>query len=141
VNADTNAALWIALKDTAPTIVSRLCEERPADAHIFGGPSGRPWNHNILSHRFQDIPDRAGVRQAITIDWFRDPWISAMPRAGVDTLLVARMAGTSLATVERVYCHFRNRPARTPRPGSPGSGRPGVCDHGESERKILTGIG
>ncbi len=29
--------------------------------------------------------------------------------AGVDVLLVARMAGTSVATIERVYGHFRNQ--------------------------------
>ena len=29
--------------------------------------------------------------------------------AGVDVLLVARMAGTSVAMIERVYGHFRNQ--------------------------------
>jgi hypothetical protein len=32
-----------------------------------------------------------------------------MIMAGVDVLLVARMAGTSVAMVERVYGHFRNQ--------------------------------
>jgi len=31
-----------------------------------------------------------------------------MLMAGVDVLLVARMAGTSVAMIERVYGHFRN---------------------------------
>jgi hypothetical protein len=29
--------------------------------------------------------------------------------AGVNVLLVARMAGTSVAVIERVYGHFRNQ--------------------------------
>ena len=36
-------------------------------------------------------------------------WISEMLMAGVDVLLVARMAGTSVAMIERVYGHFRNQ--------------------------------
>ena len=51
----------------------------------------------------------AGVRPAITIYSFRHLWISEMLMAGVDVLLVARMAGTSVAMVERVYGHFRNQ--------------------------------
>ncbi len=40
---------------------------------------------------------------------FRHLWISEMLMAGVDVLLVARMAGTSVAMIERVYGHFRNQ--------------------------------
>jgi len=99
----------IALNDMALSIVARLCEGRPADAHVFIRPSGLPWNRNILSHRFQAIRERAGVRDAITIYSFRHLWISEMLMVGVDVLLVARMAGTSVAMVERVYGHFRNQ--------------------------------
>lgn len=99
----------IALNDQALTIASRLCEGKQADAYIFVRPSGRPWNRNILSHRFQAIRERAGVRPAITIYSFRHLWISEMLMAGVDVLLVARMGGTSVVMVERVYGHFRNQ--------------------------------
>jgi site-specific recombinase XerD len=99
----------IALNDMVVSTVSRLCEGRSADAHIFIRPSGRPWNRNILSHRFQAIRERAGVRPTITIYSFRHLWISEMLMAGVDVLLVARMAGTSVAMIERVYGHFRNQ--------------------------------
>ena len=83
--------------------------ETPADAHIFSRPSGNSWNRNILSHRFQAIRERAAVRESITIYSFRHLWISEMLMAGVDVLLVARMAGTSVAMIERVYGHFRNQ--------------------------------
>jgi hypothetical protein len=43
------------------------------------------------------------------IYFFRHLWISEMLMAGVDVLLVARMAGTSVAMNERVYGHFRNQ--------------------------------
>lgn len=40
---------------------------------------------------------------------FRLLWIIEMLMVGVDVLLVARMAGTSVSMVERVYGHFRSR--------------------------------
>jgi integrase len=99
----------IALNDEALAIICRLVESRPPDGHIFIRASGRPWNRNILSHRFQAIRDRASLRPSITIYSFRHLWISEMLMAGVDVLLVARMAGTSVAMIERVYGHFRNQ--------------------------------
>ena len=55
------------------------------------------------------IRKRASVSNSITIYSFRHLWISEMLMAGVDVLLVARMAGTSVAMIERVYGHFRNQ--------------------------------
>jgi integrase len=99
----------IALNDESLAIVSRLCEGRPVDGHIFIQPFGRPWNRNVLSHRFQAIRERVGARPVITIYSFRHLWSSEMLMTGVDVLLIARMAGTSVAMIERVYGHFRNQ--------------------------------
>jgi integrase len=52
---------------------------------------------------------KASVRASITLYSFRHLWISEMLMAGVDVLLVARMAGTSVAMIDRVYGHFRNQ--------------------------------
>jgi len=49
------------------------------------------------------------VRSTITIDSGRNLWISVILMAGVDVLLVARMAGTAVAMIERIYGHFRNQ--------------------------------
>jgi len=48
------------------------------------------------------------IRDDITICSFRDLWISEILMAGNDVSTVARMAGTSIAMIERVYGHFRN---------------------------------
>jgi integrase len=47
------------------------------------------------------------VRDSVTIYSFRDLWISEALMAGNDLATVARMAGTSVAMIERVYGHFR----------------------------------
>lgn len=49
------------------------------------------------------------VRDDITIYAFRHLWISEMLMEGNDITTVARMAGTSVSMIERVYGHFRNK--------------------------------
>ncbi len=100
----------IALNDEAFAIVQRRCDGRANGEPVFTQPrNGRPWNRHSVSERFRAIRERARVRQSITIYSFRHLWISEMLMAGVDVLLVARMAGTSVAMIERVYGHFRNQ--------------------------------
>ncbi len=80
---------------------------------VFTQPrNGRAWDRHSVSERFRAIRKRARVRQSITIYLFRHLWISEMLMAGVDVLLVARMAGTSVAMIERVCGHFRNQSYR-----------------------------
>jgi len=100
----------ITLNGDAFAILSRRCEGRPAEAYIFPNRQGvKPYTSVLVADRFVTVRKRAGVRDSITIYSFRHLWISEMLMAGVDVLLVARMAGTSVAMVERVYGHFRNQ--------------------------------
>ena len=89
--------------------MARRCEGLTLDAYIFQRPSGGAFSNVNIAERFQTVRKRAGVRVSITIYSFRHLWISEMLMAGVDVLLVARMAGTSVAMIERVYGHFRNQ--------------------------------
>ena len=50
----------------------------------------------------------AKVRDVITIYDFRHLWISEALMAKNDIATVAKMAGTSIRMVEKVYGHFRN---------------------------------
>jgi integrase len=100
----------IALNPEALSIIRHRCEGRPANAQIFTRPrNGRPWDRHSVAERFCAVRERAGVRDSITVYSFRHLWISEMLMASVDVLLVARMAGTSVAMIERVYGHFRNQ--------------------------------
>jgi integrase len=104
------AARRIALNAEVLGIVRRRCKGRPTDAAIFTQPrNGRPWDRHSAAERFCAVRERAGVRSTITIYSFRHLWISEMLMANVDVLLVARMAGTSVAMIEQVYGHFRNQ--------------------------------
>jgi integrase len=63
----------------------------------------------MLSYHFTQARAEAGARTIITPYTLRHLWISEALMTGVDVLLVARMAGTSVAMIERVYGHFRNQ--------------------------------
>jgi integrase len=100
----------IALNDEAFAIIQRRCDSRGGGEPILTQPrNGRQWDRHRVAERFCAIRERASVRGSITIYSFRHLWISEMLMAGVDVLLVARMAGTSVAMIERVYGHFRNQ--------------------------------
>ncbi len=64
----------------------------------------------VFANRLRDVEAlRFGtVRDHITIYDFRHLWISDALMMGVDVMTVARMAGTSVAMIEKVYGHFRN---------------------------------
>lgn len=101
------AARQITLNDEALAIVSRWCDGKRPDQPIFTDPKGRRWTRNRLDLRFKRVRERAGVRSSITIYSFRHLWISESIEAGMDVATVARMAGTSIAMIEKVYGHLR----------------------------------
>jgi site-specific recombinase XerD len=99
----------IALNAEAYAIVAALCQnKRPTDP-IFTDPKGRRWTRHRLVVRFKQVRKLAGVRDQITIYSFRHLWISEALMSQLDIATVAKMAGTSVAMVERVYGHYSSQ--------------------------------
>jgi integrase len=96
----------INLNATARGIVERWCKGKGPTDPIFTRPSGRAWDRYSADNRFQIVRERAKVRDEITIYSFRHLWISEAMMHGVDVATVAKMAGTSIAMIEKVYGHF-----------------------------------
>jgi integrase len=99
----------ITLNAEAFAILEKCCKGKRGDEPIFTDPKGRPWTRLRLDDRFKKVRERAGVRDDITIYSLRHLWISEMMMAGVDVATVAKMAGTSIAMIEKVYGHFSNQ--------------------------------
>jgi integrase len=104
----------ITLNQEALAIFHRHCERKQLTDKVFVNSDGRPWSGSLLPKRFERIKEVTRVlgigevRDHITIYDFRHLWISEMLMAGNDVVTVARMAGTSISMIERVYGHFRN---------------------------------
>jgi integrase len=99
----------ITLNDQANEIVQAIVATRKPDEHIFLQRIGKPWSTVRLGQHFAKLRAKAGVREHITIYSYRHAFMSEMLMAGVDALLVARMAGTSLREVESTYGRFRTQ--------------------------------
>jgi integrase len=104
----------ITLNDEAFALFRRNCEGKDLSERVFLNSDGLPWTARGAAKRFERVKEVAAkmklgkVRKAISIYDFRHLWISEMLMAGNDVATVARMAGTSIAMIERVYGHFRN---------------------------------
>ncbi len=97
----------ITLNGRADEIVSRLCQGRSSDEPIFRSAKGRRWRSELMSHHWKKVRVAIGLPGHITPYSFRHLWISEALMAGLDTALVAKMAGTSIAMIEKVYGRFR----------------------------------
>jgi integrase len=104
----------ITLNGEALAIFRKHCEGKQPTDKVFANSDRRPWTGSLLPKRFERMKEVGRVlmigevRDEITIYDFRHLWISEMLMAGNDVATVARMAGTSIAMVERVYGHFGN---------------------------------
>jgi integrase len=104
----------ITLNEEAFRILISHCEGKSDSDKIFLNEEHRPWTIRNLAKRFERIKELAKVlkrpiRNKITIYDFRHLWISEALMAGNDVVTVTRMAGTSIAMIERVYGHFSNQ--------------------------------
>jgi integrase len=108
----------ITLNEEALEIFRRQCHGKEKTEPVFVNSDGRQWTGSLLPKRFNRIKEVAQekkvgpVRDEITIYAFRHLWISEMLMEGNDITTVARMAGTSIGMIERVYGHFRNKHLR-----------------------------
>ena len=105
----------ITLNDEAREIFRRQCHGKSKTEPVFLNSDGRQWTGSLLPKRFDRVKEIAKkreigiVRDEIKIYAFRHLWISEMLMAENDIATVARMAGTSITMIERVYGHFRNK--------------------------------
>jgi site-specific recombinase XerD len=104
----------ITLNAQALEIFKSHCKGKDPSEKVFLNEERRPWTVRNMAKRFQRLKQIAKalkrtIRDEITVYNFRHLWISEALMAGNDAVTVARMAGTSLAMIERVYGHFSNQ--------------------------------
>ena len=108
----TQQTRHITLNDEVVEIFERFSTGKQKTDTVFTTSDSRQWTANGLYARFNRVKEIANefgkVREHITIYDFRHLWISEALMAGNDVWTVARIAGTSVDMIERVYGHFRN---------------------------------
>ena len=102
----------IPLSPAAIALFERLAEGKSADAHLFAQESGRAWTSDAWSEPVRSAAERAGLPAGVTLYVLRHCWITDAIVAGMDLLTVAKLAGTSLAMIEKHYGHLVQGAAR-----------------------------
>ena len=93
----------IYLTEKALAILSRLTKEHPT-GKLFRNTRGDPWTANAVRCRFKRLEGKIGRR--LTQYAFRHTWITDKLTAGVDSHIVAKLAGhSSTRELDRTYSH------------------------------------
>ncbi len=102
----------ITLNDEAAAILRRRCAGRQPTDVIFMTAWDKPWNKKTVNRRLASVRRIAAalgttISGELTIYDFRHLWVSDALESSLKIETVAKMAGTSVAMVEKVYGHFR----------------------------------
>lgn len=79
---------------------------RPMDARLLTRPDGNPWTRFDWRDEMKEARKTAGLPDDVVLYNLRHVAISEMLIGGVDLMSVARIAGTSVAMIQRHYGHL-----------------------------------
>ena len=75
--------------------------EKEADEFLFTTTTGTQWNKDNIGKRMATLAEEVGKRYALYD--IRHTWITNKVKFGMDIHLIAKLAGTSIAMIERHY--------------------------------------
>jgi integrase len=100
------------LPDSTAKFFAAQCKDKLPGAPIFANSAGRPWGRDTWGYQFGQAAQRAGMPEKATTYSVRHSVITDLIHAGVDSLTVAQLAGTSVAMIEKHYGHLTRDHAR-----------------------------
>jgi integrase len=102
----------IPLSPAATALFDRLAKGKLPKAHLFTQDGKKAWTPTDWSELVRDAAARAGLPAGVTLYTLRHCWITDAIVGGMDLLTVAKLAGTSLAMIEKHYGHLVQGAAR-----------------------------
>jgi len=102
----------IPLSPAATTLFDRLAKGKLPKAHLFTQDGTKAWTADAWSEPVREAAARAGLPAGVTLYTLRHCWITDAIVGGMDLLTVAKLAGTSLAMIEKHYGHLVQGAAR-----------------------------
>lgn len=100
------------LPDATAKFFAECCKDKLPAAHIFTNSAGAPWDKDSWGYQFEQAADRAGLPPGSATYSIRHSVITDLIHAGVDTLTVAQLSGTSVGMIEKHYGHLTRNHAR-----------------------------
>jgi integrase len=102
----------IPLSPAATALFDRLAKGKLPKAHLFTQDGKKAWTADAWSAPVREAAAGAGLPAGVTLYTLRHCWITDAIVGGMDLLTVAKLAGTSLAMIEKHYGHLVQGAAR-----------------------------
>lgn len=102
----------IPLSPAATALFDRLAKGKLPKAHLFTQDGKKAWTADAWSEPVRSAAARAALPEGVTLYTLRHCWITDAIVGGMDLLTVAKLAGTSLAMIEKHYGHLVQGAAR-----------------------------
>ena len=102
----------VPLSPSAVALFTRLSRSKLPTAHLLVGDDGQPWQHSGWDETFKAAAKKAKLPATTVLYSCRHSAITAMLTAGMSTLDVCRLVGTSLVMLEKNYGHLAVSAAR-----------------------------
>ena len=102
----------VTLSTTASEFLKTQAKDKLPAAPLLTDAFGNRWNKDSWKKRFKDAARAAKLPDGVVMYTLRHVAISEMIAGGVDTFLVARLAGTSTTMIDKHYGHLRHAQTR-----------------------------
>lgn len=100
------------LSTAARALFTQLADGAIGKAPLVRRADGQAWNKDAWKKTFKAAVQSAGLPSSIVLYHLRHAAISEMIAAGIDSSIVAKLAGTSTAMIDRHYGHLRHDKTR-----------------------------
>jgi len=98
----------VAISSAAVAFFIEVGKDKLPAAPMLATAYGQRWNKDSWKKVFKDAVEAAKLPDAVVMYSLRHTAISEMILAGMDSLIVAKLAGTSVAMIESNYGHLRH---------------------------------
>jgi integrase len=98
----------VAISTAAVLFFTEISQDKIGQASMFTTSYGQPWNKDSWKKVFKTAVERAGLPDGVVMYSLRHTAISEMILAGMDSFIVSKLAGTSVAMIESNYGHLKH---------------------------------
>lgn len=98
----------VAISSAAVVFFTEASKDKLPAAPMLATSYGQRWNKDSWKRLFKDAVEAAKLSDSVVMYSLRHTAISEMILAGMDSFVVAKLAGTSVAMIEANYGHLRH---------------------------------
>jgi integrase len=102
----------VTLSTAASAFFEEMAKSKIGNAPLLTQQSGQPWNKDAWKKVFRAAVKSAELPDDVVMYSLRHTAISEMIASGMDSFVVARLAGTSTAMIDKHYGHLRHDATR-----------------------------